>query len=357
VPQPYAAHRLRAQTLRPRPHLSVVGLAVTALVALTACSSSTGSSTPTGTRAATATATATASAAPTGPLGSAADQAVLDTITVGTAASGIAPTITLPTTPVSVSITSRKILTPGGGALSAIGGLVRANILLVKASDGTTLDSTYEGSPQSFALNPKNYLPGLANGLAGLNLGSRILLAIPASEGFGTAGRPDLGISGTETLVMVVDIVDVANAIPQATGTPVAPVTGQPTVTFDPTTGPTITIPAGAAAPTTLVNQNLIEGSGTKVTEGMFLQVHYTGVLWKDGSVFDSSWPRAQYYTFQTGTNSVIPAWDKGLVGHTVGSRVLLVVPPADGYGPDGNPPKIAGTDTLVFVVDILAAA
>ena len=40
-----------------------------------------------------------------------------------------------------------------------------------------------------------------------------------------------------------------------------------------------------------------------------------------------------------------------------VGSRVLLVVPPADGYGPDGNPPKIAGTDTLVFVVDILAAA
>lgn len=48
-------------------------------------------------------------------LGSAADQAVLDTITVGTAASGIAPTITLPTTPVSVSITSRKILTPGGG--------------------------------------------------------------------------------------------------------------------------------------------------------------------------------------------------------------------------------------------------
>ena len=52
---------------------------------------------------------------------------------------------------------------------------------------------------------------------------------------------------------MVVDIVDVANAIPQATGTPVAPVTGQPTVTFDPTTGPTITIPAGAAGVKILV--------------------------------------------------------------------------------------------------------
>ena len=40
-----------------------------------------------------------------------------------------------------------------------------------------------------------------------------------------------------------------------------------------------------------------------------------------------------------------------------VGSRVLMVVPPrAGGYGAAGSPPKIKGTDTLVFVVDILAA-
>ena len=356
MPQPYAAPRPRALTPRSRARLSVVGLAVTALVALTACSSSTGSSTPTATT--TATPSATASAAPTGPMGSAADQAVLETITIGTATTGTAPTITLPTTAVTVSTTARKILTAGaGGALSTVGGLVQVNVLLIKGSDGTTLDSTYERTPQSFALNPKTFLPGLANGLAGLPVGARVLLVIPAAEGFGTGGQPAVGISGTETLVLVADVLNIGNAIPQASGTAVAPVAGQPSVTFDATAGPTITIPAGAAAPTTLVNQNLIEGAGTKITEGMFVQVHYTGVLWKDGSVFDSSWPRAQYFTFQTGTNSVIPAWDKGLVGPTVGSRVLLVVPPADGYGPDGNPPKIAGTDTLVFVVDILAAA
>ena len=40
-----------------------------------------------------------------------------------------------------------------------------------------------------------------------------------------------------------------------------------------------------------------------------------------------------------------------------MGSRVLLVVPPADGYGKAGNPQaKIKGTDTLVFVVDLLGA-
>ncbi len=35
---------------------------------------------------------------------------------------------------------------------------------------------------------------------------------------------------------------------------------------------------------------------------------------------------------------------------------MLLVIPPADGYGTAGSPPKIKGTDNLVFVVDILAA-
>ena len=58
------------------------------------------------------------------------------------------------------------------------------------------------------------------------------------------------------------------------------------------------------------------------------------------------------------GAGQVIKGWDTGLVGQTVGSRVLLVVPPADGYGSAGSAQAgINGTDTLVFVVDILAAA
>ena len=53
----------------------------------------------------------------------------------------------------------------------------------------------------------------------------------------------------------------------------------------------------------------------------------------------------------------MIPAWDEGLVGQTVGSQVLLVVPPDKGYGADGNPDiGVKGTDTMVFVVDILDA-
>ena len=56
------------------------------------------------------------------------------------------------------------------------------------------------------------------------------------------------------------------------------------------------------------------------------------------------------------GSGQVIAGWNQGLAGQRVGSRVLLVVPPRLGYGKAGNPPAITGKDTLVFVVDILAA-
>ena len=62
-------------------------------------------------------------------------------------------------------------------------------------------------------------------------------------------------------------------------------------------------------------------------------------------------------FTIGASPSQVIPGWDKGLVGQTVGSRVMLVIPPADGYGKTGSPQAhIKGTDTLVFVVDILGA-
>ena len=71
--------------------------------------------------------------------------------------------------------------------------------------------------------------------------------------------------------------------------------------------------------------------------------------------------PRSEqggFREFPIGVQQVIPGWDKALVGQKIGCRVLLVVPPADGYGAKGNPQaKIKGTDTLVFVVDILGAS
>ena len=120
---------------------------------------------------------------------------------------------------------------------------------------------------------------------------------------------------------------------------------------------PTITVPSGAAAPTQLVVQPLIKGDGPVVKSGQTVSVQYTGVIWDTGKQFDSSWDRGSPFETAIGTQSVIAGWDEGIVGQTVGSQVLLVVPPDKGYGAAGQSSAgIKGTDTLVFVVDILAA-
>jgi FKBP-type peptidyl-prolyl cis-trans isomerase len=121
--------------------------------------------------------------------------------------------------------------------------------------------------------------------------------------------------------------------------------------------GPTITIPS-TAAPKTLQVKTLIKGTGPAVKKGQYIVVQYTGVNYRTKKVFDSSWSRSAPFATVIGEGQVIPGWDTGLVGQTVGSRVLLVIPPADGYGKSGSSGAgIKGTDTLVFAVDIIDAA
>ncbi len=301
---------------------------------------------------------ATARATTAGPLGSADDQKVLDGITVTGGGGQTPPTITLASTPVSVGSTSRRVLRPGTGAPSTKDGFVKTHLTLVLGKDGKVLDTTFgQGGAQTFMLSDTTTIKGLTAGLTAVQGGSRVLLVIPPADGFGAGGRADLGVSGTDNLVLVADVASVINPLKAAEGTEVAPAPGLPTVTFDPTKGPTITVPSGASAPGGTVVQPLVKGSGPALAAGQSVRVHYTGALWKDGSVFDSSWTRGTPFDFTMGEGKVIKAWDNGLVGVTVGSRVLLIVPPKDGYGDSGSPPKIAGTDTLVFVIDILAAA
>jgi FKBP-type peptidyl-prolyl cis-trans isomerase len=132
-----------------------------------------------------------------------------------------------------------------------------------------------------------------------------------------------------------------------------------PTVSATTGQAPTITIPKKTAPPNKLVVTTLIKGSGPPITKGEEVVTQYVGVIWRTGGVFDSSWSRGAPFGFQIGASpsQIIPGWDTGLLGVPVGSRVMLVIPPKDGYGSSGESSAgIKGTDTLVFVVDILDA-
>ncbi|PAU70278.1 peptidylprolyl isomerase [Bifidobacterium italicum] len=101
-----------------------------------------------------------------------------------------------------------------------------------------------------------------------------------------------------------------------------------------------------------LIAQPLIKGNGEKITANDTAVVKYSGWL-LDGKQFDSSWDRGGTFDASM-SGGVIQGWIDGLVGQTVGSQVLLVVPPDLGYGNQAQG-EIPANSTLVFVVDILA--
>jgi peptidylprolyl isomerase len=147
--------------------------------------------------------------------------------------------------------------------------------------------------------------------------------------------------------------VSAATTIPlRASGAAVTPPGGLPTVTLGADGSPSITIPAGYQAPTALVTQPLITGSGATVGPQDTVVVQYTG--WTlDSKPFDSTWTNGSPTALPLG--NVIEGWAEGLTGQSVGSQVLLVIPADLAYGTTaGGSTSALADQTLIMVVDIL---
>lgn len=181
-------------------------------------------------------------------------------------------------------------------------------------------------------------------GLAAASLSLLLLLAACSSD-------PDPSATGSSTGAST----ESPTAQPTLTPSTTVKISdeGMPTATGAFGEKPTITFPS-TPAPADLQMQVLTEGTGDVVKKNDLLVVNYLGQIW-NGTVFDNSYDRGTPAGFPIGAGQVIPGWDTALVGQTVGSRVLISVPPADGYNTTGNTNAgIKGTDTIVFVVDIV---
>ena len=226
----------------------------------------------------------------------------------------------------------------------------------VWAGDREVYDSYTDRQPQSVPLATGGVLPAWKQ-LAGQHVGSRVLMVVPPADGFGKAGNSQLNIAAGDTLVFVFDVLSSVPENAAARGATVAyhPGGTLPKVT-ETAAGPKITIPAKTAPPAKLVVDTLVKGSGPPITSGQTVVVQYSGVVWRSGQVFDSSYQTKTPDSFVLGANEVIPGWEQGLGGVNVGSRVLLVIPPALAYGNQAEPPYIDDNDTLVFVIDVIDA-
>jgi peptidylprolyl isomerase len=124
---------------------------------------------------------------------------------------------------------------------------------------------------------------------------------------------------------------------------------------------PSLTIP-DSDPPTELVVEVLDEGDGTEVGADDFVVANYLGQTWDplesapdEANVFDNSYDRGAVTGFPL--NGVVAGWKEGLTGQTVGSRVLLTIPPDKGYGETGSGDgSIPANATLAFVVEIVEA-
>jgi FKBP-type peptidyl-prolyl cis-trans isomerase len=267
--------------------------------------------------------------------------------------------ITIPDQKAGSSLTVQTLIQGKGPTLGKTDSFVGDYAVYLWSGTTHKLEqSTYQ--TKTPALFTGQLLPGLETALRGKKMGSRILAVIPPKDGYGKAGNSQAGVTGTDTLVFVVDMIKQFGAKAAAAGTQVSDGGGAlPKVTATTGSAPVITIPAHVTPPSKLVTTTLIKGSGPVVTKGQTVVAQYVGVIWRTGKVFDSSWSRDEPFGFTIGAtpSQVIPGWDTGLLGQTVGSRVMLIIPPVDGYGSTGNSQAgIKATDTLVFVVDIAGA-
>ncbi|GIG53680.1 FKBP-type peptidyl-prolyl cis-trans isomerase [Demequina activiva] len=248
--------------------------------------------------------------------------------------------------PSSVSATATLVVDAGDGEAIEVGKAVTLDYTITSGADGTVLYSTYtEDAAETLILDETTLDPALLSAFTATSEGGEIVFASLDA----TAQDP-----AEATVYMAIRVTEVSAPLSAAEGEEVEPAAGLPVITIDEDGKPQVAFD-GAEKPSELVVQPLITGDGDTLEEGDTAVVHYTGWVW-DGEQFDSSWDRGAPASFPFVTGGLIDGWIQGLAGQTVGSRVLLVIPPELGYGEAGSGDAIPGDSTLVFVVDILAA-
>lgn len=105
-----------------------------------------------------------------------------------------------------------------------------------------------------------------------------------------------------------------------------------------------VTLPSG------LQYKVIAEGTGDKPQITDRVKVHYHGTL-IDGTIFDSSVQRGE--PIELNVNGVIAGWTEALQLMSVGSKWMLYIPSALGYG-DNPAGAIKPGSTLLFEVELL---
>ncbi|GAA0417517.1 hypothetical protein Acor_20620 [Acrocarpospora corrugata] len=266
---------------------------------------------------------------------------------------GARPTVVLSgSPPVKPTI---QVLTEGRGPV------VRKDQAVITHADirlwrnGNTYLSTHDlKQPTTVTMDGQHVSETWTAALTGRKAGSRVVLVSPAAQGFGPGGMAPSGISPSETLVIVFDIIgsyaptaNVGGGTRKVDGGPTLPMVGG----FPPSPGSFPKSP-----PQALTVRTLRKGSGPKVQAGSTVVVQYVTTPWGDATPTDASYSRGGPNGFLLAENSVPPGWVEGLTGVRTGSRVLLVAQPKPGFTITTGGVIVPQGRVVSYVIDVLDA-
>lgn len=246
-------------------------------------------------------------------------------------------------TPFHATQTEYADLAEGDGetSITSTDQLVVIDLSLYAGETGEQLVGTgYDGDlSQPIALSQwTQSVPALEDALHCASEGSRVVVAI-GPDGIDPQAAASVGLAEGDSSVAVVDVRKVY--LPAANGSlQFNSGMGLPAVVRAPDGHPGVVIPDGAP-PTDLVVQTLKKGDGPVVEADSTVRAHVLAVAWDGDEPLSSTWDTAQPQSIPlTGD----PVLEQVLVGQTVGSQVMAVVPA-----------ELGGTEqATVFVFDIL---
>lgn len=243
------------------------------------------------------------------------------------------PTVEIPAEiPTELDVT---VIDEGTGPEAKAGDTVIVDYVGVRSRDGVEFDNSYDRfEPFPVVLGQGSVIKGWDDGLTGVKAGSKIQLDIPSDLAYGAEARGDI-IGANEPLSFVVEVRAV-----------IAPP--------DPANAPTDAgVPASTGAKDT-TTVDLVDGTGPAMEAGQTGVVNYVVFRGDNLVQLESSW-EAEPVQIGTAAATDFPGFVKGLPGMKVGGRRAIIIPPADSFGPDGNPQLglPAATDMIV-VVDLL---
>ena len=256
--------------------------------------------------------------------------------------------------PGSTTVTT---LVKGSGEAIADGDTVSTYLYVGNGTSQKDVYSDYDnGTPESIP-NDGQLGEVITKLFADSTYGSRVVAVTTAADLFGpSADSNQLGVGPDDSLVVVADLVEKQAVSPTPTDDQAhdaSPGT-QPTVVEE-KGNPTGLDFSGIAEPaldTPVQRVVLKQGSGAAVKASDTVTVNYLGATYEAKSPFDESFSGTPLTSPLSG---LIQGWSIGLTGVKVGSRVLLQIPPAYGYGAQGSGTTIPGNATLWFVIDVVA--